>query len=82
MLKDTLYKIKTITHNDGIIEATMQINEYHEILKGHFPGQPVLPGACMLQMVKDVLENTLVKRVQLQKATNIKFLQLIDPQKF
>ena len=51
----------------------------HKIFEGHFPGQPVVPGACMLQMVKEVTEIILDKKVQLTKADNLKFLQLINP---
>ncbi|EHQ30848.1 hotdog family protein [Mucilaginibacter paludis] len=81
MLKNSLYKIGSFDHQDGIIQASLEINEHHEILKGHFPGQPVLPGACMLQIVKEILENELNQNLRLKIATNLKFLQLIDPQK-
>jgi 3-hydroxyacyl-[acyl-carrier-protein] dehydratase len=52
----------------------------NKIFRGHFPGQPVLPGACMLQMVKEVLEDQLHPTYRLQKADNLKFLSLVDPQ--
>jgi 3-hydroxyacyl-[acyl-carrier-protein] dehydratase len=79
MLKDSLYKIKSLAHQDNAIQAILEINEHHDILNGHFPGQPVLPGACMLQIVKEVLEDTLSSSFQLKIATNLKFTQLIDP---
>jgi len=79
MLKDTLYKILLSDHGDGIITATLELDIDNVIFAGHFPAQPVLPGACMLQMVKDVLESTLDKSLMLKQARQIKFLELIDP---
>lgn len=79
MLKGSLYKVVSLSHLDGTIHASLQINPRHEIFEGHFPGQPVLPGACMLQILKEVLEDTLSRKLQLQKADQLKFIQLIDP---
>ena len=79
MLKYSLYTITSLDHNGSTIHATLLINENNEIFDGHFPGQPVLPGACMLQMLKEVFEETLNRQYQLRKADQIKFLTLIDP---
>jgi len=79
MLKDALFKIILLDRQDNIIKATLEINKDNEIFIGHFPGQPVLPGACMLQIVKEVLESTLNIPFRLKKADHIKFLILIDP---
>lgn len=78
MLKDTLFKIILSDHQEGIINATLELNKKNEILIGHFPDEPVLPGACMLQMVKEVLENTFNMPLRLKKADQIKFLGIID----
>lgn len=59
--------------------VTLQLYGEHEIFKGHFPGQPVVPGACMLQMVKEILSDTLGETFQLKKADSLKFLAPVDP---
>lgn len=79
MLKDSLYHILSITNADGTINAVIELNADDEIFQGHFPEQPVLPGACMLQMVKEVLEDELKTSYSLQKADNLKFLATVDP---
>ncbi|RKR83449.1 3-hydroxyacyl-[acyl-carrier-protein] dehydratase [Mucilaginibacter gracilis] len=79
MLRDSLYHIESTSHHDGNIIAALKINAQHDILKGHFPGQPVLPGACMLQITKEVLEQTLKLNLRLKKADHLKFIQLINP---
>src|SRR3989442_239955 len=76
---DDIFIVDSLTHTDGIIKAGLSINPGSSIFKGHFPGQPVVPGACMLQLVKDVLESALGYSVQLKKAGNLKFVGMIDP---
>jgi 3-hydroxyacyl-[acyl-carrier-protein] dehydratase len=75
-----LLRIDAITHEDGVISATISINPNSEILKGHFPGQPIVPGACMLQIIKEVLEGALNTSIRLKKADHLKFLSMIDPE--
>ncbi len=80
MLTDPLFKILSINSTEGLISAALEIEVDHEIFNGHFPEQPVVPGACMVQVVKDVLEKKLDATLQLKIANNLKFLALIDPQ--
>jgi len=65
---------------EGKIVAAITVNEQSEIFKGHFPGQPIVPGACMLQLVKEVLEDALKSPFQLKKADQIKFIAMITPE--
>lgn len=76
---DDLFIADRLTHTDGIIKADLSINPGSPIFKGHFPGQPVVPGACILQIVKEVLESALGYSVQLKKAGNLKFVGMIEP---
>lgn len=63
----------------GEIRAVLQWNKAHTIFQGHFPGQPVVPGVCMLQLVKEVLEKGIGKALVLLESNQMKFLQFIDP---
>ena len=78
-VNDDIFNVQNLTHEDGKVSAIVVVNENSDILKGHFPGQPVVPGACMLQLVKDVLERTVQHKLQLKKADNIKFMSMIIP---
>lgn len=79
MLLNSLYIILSLEHRSGLIIADIELNEYHEIFKGHFPGQPILPGACMLQMIKEILQKEIFVSLQLKKAGVMKFLEIITP---
>ncbi len=59
--------------------TTLLINADHEIFQGHFPGMPVVPGVCMVEMIKEILEEVVGKKTNLKKAGNIKFLHVLDP---
>jgi 3-hydroxyacyl-[acyl-carrier-protein] dehydratase len=62
-----------------MVKALLRINQEHAILKGHFPGQPVVPGVCMMQMIKELAEHHTKKDLLLIEAENMKFLAIIDP---
>ncbi len=79
MLKDDFFYIQSVSDEQGVISASLEINAAHKIFQGHFPGQPVVPGVCMMEMVKEVTETVTGKEMFLQKADNIKFLSVIDP---
>ena len=79
MLKDSLFKITSFNDMEGTINAIVEINTGSDIFNGHFPDHPVLPGACMLQIVKEVLEEAVGVSIWLKKAHNLKFLSLVDP---
>jgi 3-hydroxyacyl-[acyl-carrier-protein] dehydratase len=79
MLKDNFFSVTTLDNENDVIKATLELNEKHKIFDGHFPGQPVVPGVCMMQMVKEVTETALGKALLLTKAAELKFLMIIDP---
>jgi 3-hydroxyacyl-[acyl-carrier-protein] dehydratase len=81
MLQNDLYTINTLAKEDGAATVVLSLNASHQIFKGHFPGQPVLPGACMLQMVKEIMELVTGSPLQLKKANHLKFISLVDPSK-
>ena len=79
MLSNDFFYIKTLEQEAGKINAVLEINAGHKIFEGHFPGQPVVPGVCMMQMVKEILEQATGKLTRLASADNLKFLTVIDP---
>jgi 3-hydroxyacyl-[acyl-carrier-protein] dehydratase len=79
MLKESLFKILSRHQTEDTIEAVLEIDQLNEIFAGHFPDQPIVPGACMLQIVKEILADALNKPLRLVKADNIKFLSLVQP---
>ncbi len=64
---------------NGSFTAYIYLNKDHEIFKGHFPGNPVTPGVCMMQIVKELTEEFTGLPLFLKTASNIKFMAIINP---
>ena len=64
---------------NGSFVAKIKLNPDHEIFEGHFPGNPVTPGVCMMQIVKDLTENFTNSKLFLKSASNVKFMAIINP---
>lgn len=82
MFINDLYTIKRILRegNSNKISILIQLNPSHEIFKGHFPGNPILPGVCIVQILKEILMDQLDKKLILNHASSIKYLSFINPE--
>jgi len=79
ILLDQLFTICKIESAEASFDLTIELNPSHQIFEGHFPGFPILPGVCMMQMVKEITEKLQGKKLQLVNASYLKFLQPINP---
>jgi len=79
ILLNDFYSITKSESSAGSVKANIMINKGHRIFEGHFPGLPVVPGVCMVQIAKEILETSVNKELKLETADNIKFLSVIDP---
>jgi 3-hydroxyacyl-[acyl-carrier-protein] dehydratase len=64
---------------NGSFTAQISLNKDHDIFKGHFPGNPVTPGVCMMQIVKELTEEFTGTSLFLKTASNVKFMAIINP---
>lgn len=80
MLIPGLYTTETFNKNEEGITAHIKLNPKHEIFKGHFPGKPIMPGVCMIQIIKELTERSLGKDLFLSIASNVKFMAIINPE--
>ena len=81
MLLNDLYTIQSLAEGGNQIRATVELMAEHAIFRGHFPGQPVLPGVCMMEMIAEITGQYLEKSFRISSAPVIKFLSMIDPRK-
>ena len=79
MLKD-FYTVESMTKRDSeSYDIQIRLNAKHDIFKGHFPDNPITPGVCMMQIIKDLSEIITEQHLFLTKSTNVKFMALINP---
>ena len=57
----------------------LELNPAHPVYAGHFPGNPVVPGVCQVQMITELLSGTLGSDLRLLSADNVKFMSLMVP---
>ena len=51
------------------------------IYRAHFPGRPITPGACMIQIVEELARQYFADAtLYVRSITNLKFLALLEPQ--
>ncbi len=81
MLLNNFFTICELESSGFEIKVSLLIDKGHKIFDGHFPGQPVVPGVCMMQMVKEIIEQVIQQKLNLVKANEMKFLAIIDPEK-
>ena len=79
MLLNDFFTIIDTESSGSEIWAALSINANHKIFEGHFPNQPVVPGVCMMQMVKEIVEEVIGKQTNLVNAAELKFLAVINP---
>ncbi len=78
-MPDNFYQVSNLQQEDGKLSCTVSYHAAHPVFKGHFPDQPVVPGVCTMDMVKDLLEKAVGKELMLRSTGQVKFLRLILP---
>lgn len=82
MLLNDLYTIERIiprdTGNRYLVE--IRLNPDHDIFKGHFPGDPVLPGVCIIQILKEIVSRQIRIDLLIDNIMTARFLSIIDPE--
>ncbi|MDD5570081.1 MAG: hypothetical protein PHD97_02890 [Bacteroidales bacterium] len=68
-----------VSPDKNTANAQIKINPYHKIFNGHFPNAPIVPGVCIVQMIKETLSKVVNADLMLVKGNNIKFFNIIVP---
>ncbi len=79
MLKDSYFKILDTRRNDNAILFRIELNPSHKVYEGHFPGMPVCPGVCNVEMIKECVQEHTGKRLILNNLLQCKFSAVITP---
>ena len=79
MLKDSFFTVKEVVRAEAEATYRVALNSSHTIFKAHFAGNPVMPGACIAQMIKELSEDFLSVDFFISVVKNMKFLKVISP---
>ena len=80
MLRDDLYEIKGIRSiNEFEFFYEIHLNKDAEIYRAHFPSRPITPGACLLEIARELLEIHEKQSLDIRQINSMQFLNIIEP---
>jgi 3-hydroxymyristoyl/3-hydroxydecanoyl-(acyl carrier protein) dehydratase len=79
MLKDNFFTIKEVTETAKGRTYRIALDGRHPVFQAHFAGNPVMPGACIVQVIKELAEDCLSAPFFVATVKNMKFLKVINP---
>lgn len=77
MLLNDFYTYVDVSRDENQFSCKVIFNEAHDIFKEKT--EPIVPGVCMMEIVKELLQQTLGMSLWLRNAMKVKFLHLITP---
>jgi 3-hydroxyacyl-[acyl-carrier-protein] dehydratase len=79
ILKDNFFTIENQNIALAKAEYRIKLNLNHFIFKAHFPDNPITPGVCIVQIVKEIYSYQTNKTFFLNKIKNMKFSRPVIP---
>ncbi len=79
MLNKGFFNFETVKFDEATLTGHIELNKEHAIYDGHFPGTPVTPGVCQVEMIKEIFSDFVKEELHLIKARDIKFMNMINP---
>lgn len=79
-LLENFYSVADFNREGQRVSASISINKLHPVFRGHFPNQPVTPGVCMMQIIKELAEKWANCALVLKNAKHVKFMAIINPE--
>ena len=76
---NSLYHILSKETGHDTVRYDIQLHPGHVVYQAHFPGLPITPGACIVQIAKELLEDHLRQPLTIKSVKNAKFLKAISP---
>lgn len=78
-LQNELYTLQGQTEEADCCSFRVRLLPESFIYKAHFPGQPITPGVCIIQIAKELLEEKAGRPLSVTAVKNVKFLSVIEP---
>ena len=74
-----LFTIKGMEETESGFVVQLQCNPLHPVYQAHFPGNPITPGACLLQIAGMLLQHKMDRPLYLKSSKSIKYLNVLIP---
>lgn len=80
MLINDYYTIEGTSTQEDAHLYHIRLNPECQVYRGHFPEQPVSPGVCNIQMLKELAEQTVGRRLFMSNLNLCRLTTLVTPQ--
>lgn len=80
ILQDNLFTIVSQQQEEGNAAFQVRLNPEWPIYKAHFPGHPITPGVCIVQMIQELLQVLVHRELYLRQAKNVKYVAIVSPE--
>lgn len=78
MIEDLYETVGKKTEN-GTTSFSIKLNPASRIYAAHFPGTPITPGACIIQIALELTTELPGKELEITEIKNVKFLNILSP---
>ena len=79
-LINDFFEIVSKESAEGTLKCKVKLHPKHFIYQAHFPGNPVTPGVCLVQMAAEILGEAYQQNLMLSLLKNIKFKKIVRPE--
>ena len=83
ILAEDFYRASRIeSENNTLFRTEIEFNGAQPIFTAHFPNQPIVPGACLVQISKELIETFISHKINIVNFKSLKFIKTIDPNEY
>ena len=75
MKNSTIYNIVSFSEKMAVV----RFDAGSEILGAHFPERAIVPGSCLIEMARELVEKILTKPLIIKEIKSVKFVSVIEP---
>jgi 3-hydroxyacyl-[acyl-carrier-protein] dehydratase len=79
MFKDKFFSIVNYSQSGDNAEFLVRLHKDHEIYQAHFPNNPITPGVCIIQVIKELFSQVKQEKYGVKNIKSVKFTYPIDP---
>ena len=79
MLKDNFFAILSSADAENSRNYRITLNGLHPVFQAHFAGNPMMPGSCIVQTIKELASEHFGRAFFVCAVKNMKFLHAINP---
>ena len=79
MLIPDLYSVGSSWQEDGLSCYGLVLNPGCRVYTGHFPGEPVTPGVCSIEIMAECASASAGKELAVSRVADCRFLKIVSP---